>query len=242
MGRHVAWPALWRARLKRQSRVGALAPGNFAVLIGLVLGAAPGNKSVFLIERPDGAQAIWQGQPVRPAQSIVGGLIGGLIGVELAKILTRRSRSTSGANAAHPCARGLTLQPLQNATKLENYDLAKHRLTVSGLHRRVAEQSGSFTLDDVMPVLCNPDTLAMRGLQPLLPHRTRPAVGGHPDRAGTGPAGARDACPCRGKAISAAVACAQPAQKFTKPRATCHSEALVCDSQDLQTIAPTENR
>ena len=37
--------------------------------------------------------------------------------------------------------------------------MLRHRL--SELRRRIAAQSGNFTLDDVLPVPCNPDTLAM---------------------------------------------------------------------------------
>jgi uncharacterized radical SAM superfamily Fe-S cluster-containing enzyme len=60
-----------------------------------------------------------------------------------------------------PCVRGVTLQPVQDAGRVEGYDPARHRLTVSEIRRRIAEQSGLFTLDDVLPVPCNPDTLAM---------------------------------------------------------------------------------
>ena len=45
--------ARWRRSLRQQQRGGALAPGNFGVLVGLLLGAALGNKLVFLIDRPD---------------------------------------------------------------------------------------------------------------------------------------------------------------------------------------------
>ncbi len=75
------------------------------------------------------------------------------------------------------CVRGVTLQPIQNAGRVEAYDAAKHRLTVSELRRRIASQSGVFTLADVLPVPCNPDTLAMAyalrgpdGLVPLTRH------------------------------------------------------------------------
>ncbi|MEY2689990.1 MAG: hypothetical protein RL375_4190, partial [Pseudomonadota bacterium] len=60
-----------------------------------------------------------------------------------------------------PCVRGVTFQPVQQAGRTENYDPALHRLTVSELRRRIAEQSGVFTLDDILPVPCNPDALAM---------------------------------------------------------------------------------
>ena len=73
------------------------------------------------------------------------------------------------------CVRGVTLQPVQDAGRVEGYDAARHRLTVSELRRRIVEQSGVFTAADVVPVPCNPDTLAMAyalrtpegGLQPL---------------------------------------------------------------------------
>ena len=73
------------------------------------------------------------------------------------------------------CVRGVTLQPVQDAGRVEAYEAARHRLTVSEIRRRIVEQSGVFTFADVVPVPCNPDTLAMAyalrtpdgGLQPL---------------------------------------------------------------------------
>ena len=62
---------------------------------------------------------------------------------------------------AQPCVRGVTLQPIQDAGRVEAYDAKRHRLTVSEIRRRIAEQSRSFTLGDIIPVPCNPDTLAM---------------------------------------------------------------------------------
>ncbi|MFN3304372.1 MAG: prolipoprotein diacylglyceryl transferase [Roseateles sp.] len=101
--------ALWRRALRRQQRGGALAPGNFGVLVGLLLGAAIGNKAVFLIERPDVVLAMWQsGTLTFPGQSIVGGLLGGLIGVEIAKKLTGQTRSTGDAMVL-PIAVGLAI-------------------------------------------------------------------------------------------------------------------------------------
>ena len=73
----------------------------------------------------------------------------------------------------YACVRGVTLQPVQNAGRVEAYDAAQHRLTVSELRRRIASQSGVFTAADVLPVPCNPDTLAMayaiRGAEGLVP-------------------------------------------------------------------------
>ncbi|QGZ41118.1 hypothetical protein IP92_00024 [Pseudoduganella flava] len=60
-----------------------------------------------------------------------------------------------------PCVRGVTLQPIQDAGRVRDYDPKLHRLTVSEVRRRIAEQSALFTLEDIVPVPCNPDTLAM---------------------------------------------------------------------------------
>ena len=87
----------WRRSLRRQQLGGPLANANFVVLVGLLLGAAIGNKAVFLVERPDVALAIWQGHLAWPGQSIVGGLLGGLVGVEIAKWLSGQTRSTGDA-------------------------------------------------------------------------------------------------------------------------------------------------
>jgi len=62
---------------------------------------------------------------------------------------------------AQPCVRGVTLQPIQDAGRVENYDPRLHRLTVSEVRRKLAEQSALFTQQDIVPVPCNPDTLAM---------------------------------------------------------------------------------
>lgn len=59
------------------------------------------------------------------------------------------------------CVRGVTLQPIEDAGRNEGFDPARHRLPLSAVRRAVAEQSGVFSLDDLLPVPCNPDTLAM---------------------------------------------------------------------------------
>jgi len=61
----------------------------------------------------------------------------------------------------HRAVRGVTFQPIQDAGRVENYDPLLHRLTVSEIRRKIAEQSNLFTLADIVPVPCNPDTLAM---------------------------------------------------------------------------------
>ena len=58
------------------------------------------------------------------------------------------------------CVRGVTLQPVSEVGRL-GVDNKKRRLTVSGIRRALAEQSQLFSKEDVVPVPCNPDTLAM---------------------------------------------------------------------------------
>ncbi len=60
-----------------------------------------------------------------------------------------------------PCVRGVTFQPIQAAGRLENYDPARDRLTLTEVRRRILEQTGVFKADDLIPVPCNPDCLAM---------------------------------------------------------------------------------
>lgn len=60
-----------------------------------------------------------------------------------------------------PCVRGVTLQPIQDAGRLENFDPARDRLTLTEVRRKVLEQSGVFRPEDVIPVPCHPDSLAM---------------------------------------------------------------------------------
>jgi phosphatidylglycerol:prolipoprotein diacylglycerol transferase len=100
--------AWWRRGLRAQGQPGPLQPGSFAVLVGLLAGAALGNKLVFLAERPDVAQALLQGQWQPLGQSLVGGLLGGLLGVEMAKRLTGQTRSTGDAMVV-PLAIGICI-------------------------------------------------------------------------------------------------------------------------------------
>lgn len=58
------------------------------------------------------------------------------------------------------CVRGVTLQPVSDVGRLTIEHKTK-RLTVSGIRRAIAEQSKLFSKEDVVPVPCNPDTLAM---------------------------------------------------------------------------------
>ena len=62
---------------------------------------------------------------------------------------------------AQPCVRGVTLQPIQDAGRLENFNPAKDRLTLTEVRRKILEQTSVFRAADVIPVPCHPDALAM---------------------------------------------------------------------------------
>lgn len=86
---------LYRLQTKRSGAVGPLQAGGFGVAIGCVLGAAIGNKLAFWIEYPH----LWSTMYLdistwMSGQSIVGGLLGGLIGVEIAKLASEVKHST----------------------------------------------------------------------------------------------------------------------------------------------------
>ena len=88
---------------------GLFSAGTFGLVMGCVLGAALGNKLMFWLENP----ALWLRYAHQPlawlmGQSMVGGLIGGLLGVELAKKFTGIRHST-GDTFVGPILLGLCI-------------------------------------------------------------------------------------------------------------------------------------
>lgn len=59
------------------------------------------------------------------------------------------------------CVRGVTFQPTQIAGRLENFDEAIDRITLTEVRRKILEQTTIFEADDLIPVPCNPDALVM---------------------------------------------------------------------------------
>ena len=59
------------------------------------------------------------------------------------------------------CIRGVTFQPVQVAGRLENFDPSTDRLTLTEVRRRILEQTSVFLPEDLIPVPCHPDSLAM---------------------------------------------------------------------------------
>ena len=64
-----------------------------------------------------------------------------------------------------PCVRGVTFQPVQAAGRLEGYENGynkeRDRLTLTEIRRKILEQFPAFAPEDLIPVPCHPDHLAM---------------------------------------------------------------------------------
>ncbi len=58
------------------------------------------------------------------------------------------------------CVRGVTFQPVQIAGRFE-HEHESNRLTLTGVRDAILQQSDVFTANDLIPVPCNPDALAM---------------------------------------------------------------------------------
>ncbi|AKF08924.1 radical SAM protein [Sandaracinus amylolyticus] len=61
----------------------------------------------------------------------------------------------------HRAVRGVTFQPVQDAGRNETFDPGEHRLTLSEVRRRITEQCDLFAPEDLLPVPCHPECLAM---------------------------------------------------------------------------------
>ncbi len=59
------------------------------------------------------------------------------------------------------CVRGVTLQPVQVAGRVQGFDPARDRLTLTEVRRRLLAQTSVFRPEDVLPVPCHPDAIAM---------------------------------------------------------------------------------
>ena len=62
---------------------------------------------------------------------------------------------------AQECVRGVTFQPIQAAGRLEEFDPGRDRYTLTEVRRAILEQSDYFASEDLLPVPCHPDCLAM---------------------------------------------------------------------------------
>ena len=62
---------------------------------------------------------------------------------------------------AQKCVRGVTFQPIQAAGRLEDFEAKRDRYTLTEVRRAILEQSDYFQPEDILPVPCHPDCLAM---------------------------------------------------------------------------------
>ncbi|WP_026732363.1 radical SAM protein [Fischerella sp. PCC 9605] len=59
------------------------------------------------------------------------------------------------------CVRGVTFQPIQAAGRLQGFDPKRDRYTLTEVRRSILQQSPYFQPQDILPVPCHPDCLAM---------------------------------------------------------------------------------
>ena len=76
--------------------------------------------------------------------------------------------------ATQACVRGVTLQPIQFAGRVDGVQSHSERLTLTGVRQALLDQTPLFEPADIIAVPCNPDALAMgyafktsNGIQPL---------------------------------------------------------------------------
>lgn len=60
-----------------------------------------------------------------------------------------------------PCVRGVTFQPTQVAGRTNGFNPATDRITLTDVRKSILEQTNVFQPNDIIPVPCNPDALAM---------------------------------------------------------------------------------
>jgi uncharacterized radical SAM superfamily Fe-S cluster-containing enzyme len=58
------------------------------------------------------------------------------------------------------CVRGVTFQPVQDAGRNEGFDAGANRMLLTQIRREVAK-SGVFSLEDMIPLPCNPDQICI---------------------------------------------------------------------------------
>jgi hypothetical protein len=58
------------------------------------------------------------------------------------------------------CVRGVTFQPVQDAGRNDGFEPGAHRIVLTEIRRKVAE-AGVFSLDDMIPLPCNPDQICI---------------------------------------------------------------------------------
>lgn len=99
----------WRLSRSNNHSLSLLGGKGYFVILGCICGAAIGNKVVFWAEVPNYLTLYWNKPAILFAgQSMVGGLLGGLLGIELAKNIIGVTQST-GDNFVYPILLGLII-------------------------------------------------------------------------------------------------------------------------------------
>lgn len=75
-----------------------------------------------------------------------------------------------------PAVRGVTFQPVQQAGRLEDFDPSRDRLTLTEVRQQILEQHSLFRPEDIVPVPCHPDCIAM-GYALKMPDQVIPLMG-----------------------------------------------------------------
>lgn len=59
------------------------------------------------------------------------------------------------------CVRGVTFQPIQDAGRNSEFDAKKDRIVLSEIRQNILDQTNLFTPNDIIPLPCNPETIAI---------------------------------------------------------------------------------
>jgi uncharacterized radical SAM superfamily Fe-S cluster-containing enzyme len=63
---------------------------------------------------------------------------------------------------SYSCVRGVTFQPVQDVGRNEGFDKNRDRILLTDIRRAIGAQAGEvFGLDDIIPLPCNPDAIAI---------------------------------------------------------------------------------
>jgi 7,8-dihydro-6-hydroxymethylpterin dimethyltransferase len=61
----------------------------------------------------------------------------------------------------YDCVRGITFQPVQDAGRNLGFDKNRDRAMLTDIRRVIAETSGVFATEDILPLPCNPEAIAI---------------------------------------------------------------------------------
>jgi 7,8-dihydro-6-hydroxymethylpterin dimethyltransferase len=63
---------------------------------------------------------------------------------------------------SYKCVRGITFQPVQDAGRNLDFDKDRDRILLTDIRRAIATEAGEvFGADDIIPLPCNPDSIAI---------------------------------------------------------------------------------